>query len=68
MYFFHQEKSDTDFWYNQLELLQWHGRLLMFADTYVRRPKIWIPEIKYYQKMSSHAPIRHQGAEIESIL
>ena len=27
------------------------------------RPQIWIPEIEYYQKMSSHAQIGPQGAE-----
>ena len=32
------------------------------------RPQIWIPETEYYQKMSSHAQIRPQGAEIESIV
>ena len=29
------------------------------------RPQIWIPEIEYYQKMSSHAQIGPQGAEKE---
>ena len=29
----------------------------------MRRPQIWIPEIEYYQKMSSHAQIGSQGAE-----
>ena len=29
----------------------------------LRRPQIWIPEIEYYQKMSSHAQIGSQGAE-----
>ena len=28
-----------------------------------RRPQIWIPETEYYQKVSSHAQIRPQGAE-----
>ena len=28
-----------------------------------RRPQIWIPEAEYYQKVSSHAQIRPQGAE-----
>ena len=32
------------------------------------RHQIWIPETEYYQKMSSHAQIRPQGAEIESIV
>ena len=32
------------------------------------RPQSWIPETEYYQKMSSHAQIRPQGAEIESIV
>ena len=27
------------------------------------RPQIWIPETKYYQKVSSHAQIGPQGAE-----
>ena len=27
------------------------------------RPQIWIPEIEYYQKISSHAQIESQGAE-----
>ena len=26
--------------------------------------QIWIPEIEYYQKMSSHAQIEPQGAEV----
>ena len=29
----------------------------------MRRPQIWIPEIEYYQKMSSHAQIGSQGAK-----
>ena len=29
----------------------------------VRRPQIWIAEIEYYEKMSSHAQIGPQGAE-----
>ena len=29
----------------------------------VSRPQIKIPETEYYQKMSSHAQIRPQGAE-----
>ena len=29
------------------------------------RPQIWIPEKKYYQKDTSHAQNRQQGAEIE---
>ena len=32
------------------------------------RPQIWIPETEYYQKMSSHAQIKPQEAEIESIV
>ena len=32
------------------------------------RPQILIPETEYYPKMSSHAEIRTQRAEIESIL
>ena len=28
-----------------------------------QRPQIWIPETEYYQKVSSHAQIRPQGAE-----
>ena len=31
----------------------------------VHRPKIWIAEIEYYEKMSSHAQIGPQGAEKE---
>ena len=29
----------------------------------VERPQIWIAEIEYYKKMSSHAQIGLQGAE-----
>ena len=29
----------------------------------MRRPQIWIAEIEYYEKMSSHAQIGPQGAE-----
>ena len=29
----------------------------------MRRPHIWIPQIEYCQKMSSHAEIGPQGAE-----
>ena len=29
----------------------------------MHRPQIWIPEIEYYQIVSSHAQIRPQGAE-----
>ena len=29
----------------------------------MRRPHIWIAEIEYYEKMSSHTQIRPQGAE-----
>ena len=29
----------------------------------MRRPQIKIPEVEYYQKMSSHAQIGSQGAE-----
>ena len=32
------------------------------------RPQIWIPEIEYYIKMSSHAQIWPQGAKIERIV
>ena len=28
-----------------------------------RQYKIWTPEIEYYQKLTSHAQIRPQGAE-----
>ena len=33
----------------------------------VSRPQIKIPETEYYQKMSSHAQIRPQGAKIECL-
>ena len=29
----------------------------------MRTPQIWIAEIEYYEKMSSHAQIEPQGAE-----
>ena len=35
----------------------------MLHKILVRRPQIWIPEIEYYQNMSSHAQIESQGAE-----
>ena len=38
------------------------------AQNYVLRPQIWIPEIEYYQKMSSHAQTQGpHGAEKELI-
>ena len=33
----------------------------------VKKNKIWIPEIEYYQKVSSHAQIWPQGAEKQLI-
>ena len=35
-----------------------HCRILLRTG-----PQIWIPETEYYQKVSSHAQIRPQGAE-----
>ena len=38
--------------------------LVRIAAFYcARRAQIWIPEIEYYQKVSSHAQIGPQGAE-----
>ena len=44
------------------------GNLTARHKILVCIPQIWISEIEYYQKMSSHAQIRPQGAEIESIV
>ena len=60
--------SDWDSWYWDREHVLNVSECALPHKINICGPQIWITEIEYYQKMSSHAQIRPQGAEKQLIV